>query len=139
MHRPQRLRARHVHVADRLEVEDDRAGPRLRRVDAREHVVLEEIGVGEDQLRLEAMDQHAGNRRRGWVVLEVDEARAVAAAPERGDVRMVDRVDQQDEAERDADRDAREDVDQDHPEQGAERRPELERLRAPVLRDPLEV
>ena len=56
--------------------------------------------------------------------------------PSDGDVRVVDRVDQQDEAERDADRDAREDVDQDHPEQGAERRPELERLRAPVLRDP---
>ena len=83
VHRPQRLRARHVHVADRLEVEDDRAGPRLRRVNSREHVVLEEIGVGEDQLRLEAMDQHAGNRRRVRVVLEVDEARAVAAAPER--------------------------------------------------------
>ena len=60
------------------------------------------------------------------VVLEVAEARAVAAAPERGDVRVVDRVDQQDEAEGDADRDARKDVDEDHAEQGAERRPELE-------------
>jgi hypothetical protein len=72
------------------------------------------------------MDQHAGDRRRPRIVLEVAEARAVAAASERGDVRMVDRVDQQNEAEGDADRDARKDVDEDDAEQGAERRPELE-------------
>ena len=126
MYRPECLRARHVHLADRLEVEDDRARRRLGRANSREEVVLEQIGIGKDQLRLEAMDQHAGNRRRLRVVLEVTEARAVAAAPERGDVRVADRVDQQDEAEGDADRDARKDVDENHAEKGAERRPELE-------------
>src|SRR4051794_12891283 len=139
VYRLQCLRARHVHLADRSEVEDDRAGWRLGRANAREQVVLEEIGIREDQLRLEAMDQRPGNRRGSRIGLDVTEARAVAAAPERGDVRVVDRVDQQDEAEGDADRDARKDVDEDHAEQGAERRPELERLRAPVLRDPSEV
>src|SRR3954454_10543234 len=53
-YRPQRLRARHVHLAHRLEVEDDCAGQRIGRTYSREEVVLEEIGIGEDQLRLEA-------------------------------------------------------------------------------------
>ena len=62
--RPECLLAGHVHLADRLEVEDDRARRRLGRADSREEVVLEEVGVGEDQLGFEAMDQHAGDRRR---------------------------------------------------------------------------
>ena len=70
---PQRLHARHVHLADRLEVDDDRAGRRLGRTDSREKVVLEDIGVGEDQLRLEAVDQDARNRRCPRVGLEVTE------------------------------------------------------------------
>ena len=126
MDRSECLLAGHVHLADRLEVEDDRARRRLGRVDSREEVVLEEVGVGEDQLGFEAMDQHARDRRRLRIVLEVPEARAVATAPEHGDVRVADRVDEQDEAERDADRDAGKDVDEDHAEQGAERGPELE-------------
>jgi hypothetical protein len=84
----------HVHLADRLEVKDDRVGPRVSRVNSRQHVILKEIRVGEDQFRLEALDQHAGNRRGAGVVLEVGKARAVAAAPQCGDVGMVDRVDQ---------------------------------------------
>jgi len=122
---PEDLRAGHVELADRLEVEDHRVGRRVERAYPREEVVLEDVGVGEDQLRLEAMDQHAGDRCRSRVVVEVAEAHAVAAAPERGDVWVVDRVDQQDEAEGDADRDAGKDVDEDHAEQCAECRPEL--------------
>jgi hypothetical protein len=122
---PQRLRAGHVELTDRLEVEDDGVGPRVECANPREEVVLEDVGVGEDQLRLEAMDVDERDRRRVRVVLQVAVARAVATASERGDVRVVDRVDQQDEAEGDADRDAGKDVDQDDAEQGAERSPEL--------------
>ncbi len=53
---PQRLRARHVELADRLEVEDDRVGRRVERANPRQEVVLEDVGVGEDQLRLEGVE-----------------------------------------------------------------------------------
>ncbi|HEX6027324.1 MAG TPA: hypothetical protein VFZ00_35315 [Solirubrobacter sp.] len=46
-------------MADGLEVEDDGAGRRVGRSNSLEQVVLEQIGVGEDQFRFEAMDQYA--------------------------------------------------------------------------------
>ena len=139
MDRGERLSAGDVDERHRLEVQDDDLGRRVGRPDAPEQLLLEDVGIGEDQLRLEAIDQHPRHRGRVLVVLEIAEARAVAAAPELGDVWVVDRVDQQDEAERDPDGDPRKDVDEDHAQQRAERRPELERPGAPVPRDALGV
>ena len=76
---PERLRAGHVDLADRLEVEDDRVGRRLAGANPREQVVLEDVGVGEDQLRLEAMD-HA---RRGSASPPVSSSRSLKREPSR--------------------------------------------------------